>query len=115
MDNNAVYLALAACSGVGLLIIGIAIPLVLGKIKRNNFYGFRTPRTLSSDDVWYPANRIAAKNMIVASVFILIASAVLFLLKARMPPQTTVLIIAVLTIAAIVGAVVKSFIALRKL
>ncbi len=44
---------------VPLLLVALAIPLIAGWIGRNNFYGFRTPRTLSSDRVWYPANRVA--------------------------------------------------------
>ena len=42
-----------------LLLVALAIPLIAGWIGRNYFYGFRTPRTLSSDSVWYPANRVA--------------------------------------------------------
>ncbi|MEP6901948.1 MAG: SdpI family protein [Actinomycetota bacterium] len=115
MDYSAVYLALSVCSAVGLLIIAIAIPLAIGKIGRNHFYGFRTPRTLSSDEIWYPANRLAAVNLIFAGLFIWIAAIVLFFIKTQMPPQTVVIIMAVLTIAAIFFAVIKSFLSLRKL
>ena len=115
MDTNATYLALIVCSGVGLLIIGLAIPLMLGKIKRNQWYGFRTPKTLSSDNIWYPANRTAAINLIVASIFIWAVAAFLYFAKAQMSPQTIVLTMAVLTILALVCAVAGSFIALRKL
>ena len=40
------------------LFIVLAIPLILGIVPRNWFYGVRTPRTLASDESWYPANRI---------------------------------------------------------
>lgn len=40
-----------------LLIIAVSIPLILNKVPPNNFYGFRTPKTKSSPQVWYPANR----------------------------------------------------------
>ena len=33
--------------------------MILGKVPPNGAYGFRTPKTLSSEDVWYPANRAA--------------------------------------------------------
>jgi uncharacterized membrane protein len=42
-----------------LLIVVVSLPLIAGWVGRNYFYGFRTPRTLSSDAVWYPANRVA--------------------------------------------------------
>jgi hypothetical protein len=37
------------------LIIAVAIPLIIGKVPRNRFYGFRTRYSLSSDEVWYRA------------------------------------------------------------
>ena len=42
-----------------ILIIVVSVPLIFGMIPPNGWYGFRTPRTISSDDVWYPANRVA--------------------------------------------------------
>jgi hypothetical protein len=49
------------------LLLIVALPLVIGVIPRNRFYGFRTRRTLSNDDVWYPVNRIAGLAILVAS------------------------------------------------
>ncbi len=49
---------------VGVVGIGLAIPMLLNKVPRNDLYGFRTKRTLSSDEIWYPANRFAAKALI---------------------------------------------------
>jgi len=44
-----------------------AVPLLLGLVPRNRFYGFRTPKTLSSEDVWQRVNRRAAVAMMIAS------------------------------------------------
>jgi uncharacterized membrane protein len=41
-----------------LLIAAAAVPLILGLVPRNRLYGVRTPRTLSADRIWYPANRL---------------------------------------------------------
>jgi uncharacterized membrane protein len=49
---------------VGFVGIGLSIPMLLNKIPRNQVYGFRTKLTLSSDEIWYPANRLAAKLLI---------------------------------------------------
>ena len=43
-----------------------AVPLVVGWVPRNGWYGFRTARTLASDAVWYRANRIGGIVVIVA-------------------------------------------------
>jgi uncharacterized membrane protein len=50
-----------------LLLFFVAVPLVLGVIPRNRFYGVRTARTLSDDGVWYPANRLAGAVIMAAS------------------------------------------------
>jgi uncharacterized membrane protein len=42
-----------------LLISVIAIPLVLGVIPRNRWYGIRTAQTLSDERVWFRSNRFA--------------------------------------------------------
>ena len=42
-----------------ILIILVSVPLIFEWIPRNGLYGFRTPRTLESDAIWYPANKMA--------------------------------------------------------
>ena len=51
-----------------ILIILVAVPLILEWIPRNRLYGFRTPRTLESDAVWYRANKMAGILLTVAGV-----------------------------------------------
>ena len=50
------------------VVILASVPLVLKLVPRNGVYGFRTRRTVESDEVWYPANRAAGIAMIVAAV-----------------------------------------------
>lgn len=64
--------------GLGLLVIGLAIPMVVGWVKPNNLYGFRTAKTLSSEAVWYPANRFAGVTLILAGLVTAAGSVVLF-------------------------------------
>jgi uncharacterized membrane protein len=45
----------------------VSIPLALGMIPRNRFYGFRTKRTLADDAVWYRVNRAAGFGIMIAS------------------------------------------------
>ena len=59
---------LAILSIVPVLTIALSIPMVLGKIPPNRFYGFRTRKTLSNPEVWYRANRLAGIDLIVASL-----------------------------------------------
>jgi uncharacterized membrane protein len=62
---------------VPLTVIVLAVPMILEKIPRNPIYGFRTKYTMSSDEVWYRANRIAGVAMLVAGTVWLILGAVL--------------------------------------
>jgi hypothetical protein len=45
----------------GLLLAGLSVPLMLGKIGPNPWYGFRVRRTLADPAVWYAANTYSAK------------------------------------------------------
>jgi hypothetical protein len=51
-----------------LIIVALAIPLIAGWIGRNYFYGFRTRRTLASDTIWYPVNRMSGVLMLIAGL-----------------------------------------------
>ena len=44
------------------------IPMALGMVPPNRYYGYRTRRTMASADVWYPANRIAGRCLAIAGL-----------------------------------------------
>jgi uncharacterized membrane protein len=44
------------------------IPMALGTIPPNRYYGHRTWKTMASADVWYPANRIAGRCLAIAGL-----------------------------------------------
>ena len=53
--------------GVPLLLLLFAAPMTLGLVPPNRFYGMRTDETLSSEAIWYPANRVAGWLMVGAA------------------------------------------------
>jgi uncharacterized membrane protein len=61
----------------GLVLAIIGMPLSMGKIPPNHFYGFRTRRTLSDPDIWYPANVYAGRLMTIGGLIISIAAPLL--------------------------------------
>ena len=65
---------------VGLIFLGLCIPLVQRKIGRNAAYGFRTSKTLASDKAWYAVNYGAAKAGVYMSIGMVIFGIVLALL-----------------------------------
>jgi uncharacterized membrane protein len=62
---------------VPISLVVLAIPLVLEKVPRNYFYGFRTRYTLSSDAVWYRANKISGITLLIGGTFWLFAGTIL--------------------------------------
>lgn len=50
------------------VLVVLSIPMILYKVPRNHWYGFRTPYTLSSDEVWYHANRISGLALLIAGL-----------------------------------------------
>ena len=63
MDDYAQLLFLA----LPVLTTVLSVPMVMGKVPPNPFYGFRTRKTLSDRKVWYEANRLLGINLIVAA------------------------------------------------
>ena len=68
-------------AGMGLLVILICVPMILEMVPPNNWYGFRTRRTLSDPNVWYPANRIAGQYLAVAGTVIVLTTLLVFLFQ----------------------------------
>ena len=48
-----------------------SVPLVLGRIPQNRFYGVRTRKTLSDRRVWLAANKLAGRLVITSSLIYL--------------------------------------------
>jgi len=70
----------ASFLSIGLLVIVIAIPMILGRVKPNNWYGFRTRTTLSTPDIWYPANAYAGRLLVWLGIVDILASLLLALI-----------------------------------
>ena len=55
-------------TAICVLIAALSVPLILRLVKPNLIYGFRTPLTLSSPEIWYPANAFAGWALLIASL-----------------------------------------------
>ena len=90
-----------------LLVAVLSVPLILRRVPRNAFYGFRTRKTLSSDAVWYPANVFAGQALALASVA---AAGLVWLVPTDAPEWLP----AVVLVAAVLGALAVSLWHLRR-
>ena len=67
---------------VGILFVGLGVPLLRGRVPPNDWYGCRTSATLSDERVWYAKNRVTGRDMIVGGG-VIIACALALLAFAR--------------------------------
>lgn len=102
-------------AGTALLLILICVPIILERVPPNNWYGFRTPRTLSDSNVWYPANRIAGQYLSAAGVLILITTGIVSLFHENLSLKAISLTLLTVSLTALIGATVLSLMALRRL
>lgn len=84
----------------------LCIPLVFKLVPPNRWYGFRTRKTLSSPEIWYPANVFAGYSLMVAMV---IAIATFFLMP--LTPVTAAVVLSTL----VLGATAVSFWYLKRI
>jgi len=101
--------------GLALLLILICVPMIMEQVPPNRWYGFRTPRTLSDPNVWYPANRIAGQYLTIAGVFILLVAGIVSLFHNTLSVKTLSLTMLTVSLTAVVVATVMSFMALRRI
>jgi hypothetical protein len=87
---------------IALLITGLALPLAIGRVPPNAFYGYRTRTARSDPAIWYATNRTAAHWLMIVSAWVIAAVATMNLLGA--PPMTTLLVGAnLMAIGAVLG------------
>ncbi len=98
---------------VGLLFSGLAIPLILRRIKPNAWYGFRVEQTLHDPEVWYEANAYAGKYML--GVGLVTSGVAIGLYLAPGLDETVYLWVCTLTLLGGLGvSVIQSFRFLRR-
>jgi hypothetical protein len=65
------FLAISNIS-CGILFIGVSLPLLKRKIKRNGLYGFRIPKAFDSEENWLTINAYGAKQLVIWSLPIIL-------------------------------------------
>lgn len=107
-----ILLLLFVCSG--LVLVGISIPLIMGKIGPNPWYGFRVRRTLSDPEVWYAVNAYSAKRLLVVGI-VNIVTAVAFYFVPEIDVAVYASACGLIAVAGIVVALIQSIRFLRSL
>lgn len=97
--NETFYIALLFFV-VGALFVGLGIPLMLGRIRPNIWYGFRTRKTLSNDEIWYSINQVTGKDMMWVGAILTVVSLVVMAMQDRISTESAVLILVAVCFAA---------------
>ena len=93
----------------GLLLAGLAVPLIRGRVPRNPWYGFRVPKTLASDEVWYAANRFMGRDLLGCGAVIAVGSVLLAAVASQLTVDGIAYIGLAYTLVPIAIMVVRSF------
>jgi uncharacterized membrane protein len=99
----------------GLALFAAGVPLLRGWIPRNRWSGFRVPKTLSNDRIWYEANRVAGRDLMIAGAVIMTAAGLSALLSKEVPGLPLHKINKAVFYVALFSAALHSFIALRRM
>jgi uncharacterized membrane protein len=99
----------------GFLSFAVGVPFLRGWVPRNRLAGFRTPKTLSNNRVWYEANRVAGRDLMIAGVVVMATAVVSALLSQQIPGLTLEKINKLVCVSAMLIATLHSFIALRRI
>ena len=89
---------------LGLLTITVSVPLVLGKVPPNRWYGIRFPACYRSEENWYRINRVGGWIVILWGVVLILYGAALFLFAEQLgiPPLFGIAGVVPLTIVLLV-------------
>ena len=98
--------------GINALVALVSVPFILGRVPRNRFFGFRTPRTLASDAVWYPANYTFGKATALACLFGILAALISRFLDVTLSKGHA---LAFFCVVPIVAAGIYAFLALHRM
>lgn len=76
----------------GLLIAGLALPLIAGRVPRNRWYGVRIRKSFASDENWFAINRVGGRWLLASGLVV----AALGLALLAVPPrsETVALVVA---------------------
>jgi hypothetical protein len=62
----------------GLVLAGLSVPLILGKIPPNGLYGFRIPSTQQNPELWYKVNAYSGRRLLLVGLGTSVGSILLY-------------------------------------
>ena len=103
MDDKHLLLVIYLIMGV--LLIGLSIPLMQNKIKPNGLYGFRVAKTMDDPEIWYAVNQHYSYRLFWSGVTCVAASIMLYLIPGLSMDGYALSVLGVFLIVFLVGLV----------
>jgi uncharacterized membrane protein len=100
---------------VGVLFVGLSIPLIQKRVPPNRYYGFRTARTLSNPEIWYTVNRISGTDLLIGGALITISSLTMLVLAQAWRPQHVSITLLLVMVFSLTGVAWHGFKVLRRM
>jgi hypothetical protein len=95
-------------TAVGLLFVGLGVPLLRGRVRPNSWYVCRTEKTLSHEKVWYAFNRVTGRDLVAGGGGLVAASLILHAFGRGMNPDYAVLALLFVLVPSVVIMAVDS-------
>jgi uncharacterized membrane protein len=99
----------------GIALMAAGYPLMTRRVRPNHWYGFRVPKTLRDPNIWYEANHVAGRDLMLAGLVVLFAATFTLLTSWLLPIWLTTYFTYGVFIVAMLFVVADSFRALSKL
>lgn len=100
---------------LGLVFIGLSIPLMQGRVPPNRCYGFRTRKTLSDPKIWYEVNRISGNDLFLGGIVITISSLIMLLIAQQWSREQVVATLLFIVVFSVGGGALHTYILSRRM
>ena len=111
MDGITIVTFTIAAAGVVLIAFGM--PLYRRRVPPNMWYGCRTEKSLSDENVWYAVNRVTGRDMIIGGILVLIVATVVFFVRHRINDNLAVAVLLSTLVLSVARMIFHSARALR--
>lgn len=74
MESSTLTILIVTYILTGVVFIVLAIPLIRGVVKPNQWYGFRVPQTLNNPEIWYAANAYTGRLVLTVGILLVLAA-----------------------------------------
>jgi uncharacterized membrane protein len=100
---------------VGVVFVVLGIPLFQGRVPPNAWYGCRTKKSLSDQEIWYAVNRVTGQDMIIAGILVVTSSLAMFIFGPKTNPNNATVVLLSILILSTAGMVIHSLTALKRM